>query len=185
MEVSVLDAVQILATLLVAIELYYLVSETSKNRIREKHQSALNYFDEHFDSQSECTVWINSKDKSLPLDVEQLGEAEKALIRRYLASLERLAIGVGLGILSYEFIRESSTGRLRGHFVFLFPYISLIRSNEGQNTAYSAFEWLCFELEKDSQYVEIPSGWQNNSTFTPHSGWRNEKTKWPFMRRKK
>jgi len=155
MEIGFLDFLQITVTLLVAIELYYLVSEAKKSRIREKHQAALNYFDEHFDLQSECTVWINEKDKSLLLEVDNLDGADKAIIRRYLTSLERLAVGVGLGILSYEFIRESATGRLRGHFVYLRPYINSIRETEGQKTAYSAFEWLCFELENESWYDEI------------------------------
>lgn len=166
---SVLQYVQILGVILVAFELFILIAEARKTRDSNRKISTLDYMTAHFDAYNSFRGWLLSFPPERLRRPEELTDEEIGKIREYLTMLERLSVGVGQGMFSFDYISNVTNKSIRRNYVLLRPYILRSRHIAKSPRVFDAFEWLCFELDREAAKDEkiLPVEWSCNDAFKP------------------
>lgn len=159
LDLKIGDMIQLIATIIVAYEVYRVARETKKQREQSAKLETLNALANYHEDVRSFIEWSRCGDNKARLTTPEKIELEdREIITRYLTACERLSVGVRHGIYNFDVISRVISKSLRSNYVKLNPYIASRRKIAKSDRVYEQFEWLCFELERTSEDSRLPSG---------------------------
>jgi len=160
-EIQAGDVIQIITTIIVAYEIYRVARETKIQREQSSKLETLNVLATYHEDVRSFIEWNRLVENKERLETpESLVPEDRNIITRYLTVCERLSVGVRQGVYSFEIVKSAISKSLRINYVKLTPYIQSRRELVKSDKVYEQFEWLCFELEKNSLESRLPSDWK-------------------------
>ncbi|RII38996.1 DUF4760 domain-containing protein [Pseudooceanicola sediminis] len=161
LNIELSDAVQIVATIIVAYEVYRVARETKIQRVQSSKLETLNALATYHEDVRKFMEWLRHGDNRVRLATpENLEPEDLIIITRYLTVCERLSVGVRQCVYNFDVVNRAVSKSLRNNYIELVPYIQVRREIAKSDRVYEQFEWLCFELEKTTLDKRLPNGWR-------------------------
>lgn len=164
---KIIEFIQIFGFALVAAELFFLIAEARKTRDANRKMATLDYLTAHFDTYNTFRSWLDGFPEARLSDPGQFTSEERDRISSYLRMMERMSVGIGQGMFSFDYVSNVANKNIRRNFVALKPYIDALREERQSQKIYDAFEWLSFELERYSDERVLPEVLKPNGVFSP------------------
>jgi len=145
---SILEKISvILGVAFVAIQIRLQTRIARADHDRKKKQSTIEFYDSI--SEENYQLLVDIKDKDLNLSIVNTDKALKKSVTRYLARLERLAVGVHYKIYDIKLLCYMAGRRFSDIYNQFKTYICEVRIEEKSPNRYIEFERLVKDIDKD------------------------------------